>query len=85
MKECPIIDTNLQTMEARLETMCVECWDAVANVEGMPRSQTDIKEISAAIEQNRAKMQHACLESRSAIQIVEDSKKKIKAAFLWDH
>ncbi|XP_033740049.1 uncharacterized protein LOC117327253 isoform X2 [Pecten maximus] len=82
-KECPVIDTNLQTMDARLSTMCEECWDAVAMVDNVPRSQAEIKEISSTIEQNRAKMQHACLESRSAIQIVEDSKKKIKAAFLW--
>lgn len=81
--ECPTIDSNLQTMDSRLNTMCEECWDVVAMVDNVPRSQAEIKEISATIEQNRAKMQHACLECRSAIQIVDDSKKKVKAAFLW--
>jgi len=71
-------------LDDRVAILCEECWDDVAMVDGVPRRKPKIDEISSIIEQNRAKMQHACLESRAAIQRVEDSKKKIKAAFIWD-
>ncbi|KAJ8314585.1 hypothetical protein KUTeg_006735, partial [Tegillarca granosa] len=45
-------------------------------------NEDELNQISSTIEQNRAKMQHALLESRAAVDIIEDSKVKIKAAFL---
>jgi hypothetical protein len=49
----------------------------------IPRSKEDIHKISDIIVENRAKMQHAKLESKTLLDEVDDYKKKIKAAFLW--
>ncbi|XP_062615884.1 uncharacterized protein LOC134277575 [Saccostrea cucullata] len=82
-KECPLLDKKLQQQDEAIDSMCKECWEEVAMVEGQPRSKEEIKNITEVIETNRAKMQHACLEARAAITVVEDAMMKIKTAFLW--
>lgn len=78
------MDKKLQQQDEAIETMCKECWEEVATAEqGQPRSEEEIKRITDIIETNRAKMQHACLEARAAVSVVEDAMKKIKTAFLW--
>lgn len=83
-KDCHLLDKKLQQQDEAIETMCKECWEEVATAEqGQPRSEQEIKRITDIIETNRAKMQHACLEARAAVSVVEDAMKKIKTAFLW--
>ena len=82
-KDCPLLDKKLQQQDECIDTMCKECWEEVAMVEGQPRSEEEIKRITDTIETNRAKMQHACLEARAAVTVVEEAMKKIKTAFLW--
>ncbi|KAJ8314587.1 hypothetical protein KUTeg_006737, partial [Tegillarca granosa] len=83
MNECPNINKKLQELDEKIAEMCNECWDLVATrPDGIPRTKDELNQISSTIEQNRAKMQHALLESRAAVDIIEDSKVKIKAAFL---
>ena len=48
-----------------------------------PRSKAEIDHIKDTIEENRARIQHACLEAKAAVNKVEDEKRKIKAAFIW--
>ncbi|KAK3096612.1 hypothetical protein FSP39_001697 [Pinctada imbricata] len=84
LTECPGLDSTLQQKDASLAELCQESWELVAvGDDEQPRSKEDIERISHVVEDNRARMQHAWLEARAAVNKVEDEKKKIKAAFLW--
>lgn len=83
LKECPAIITKMKDLDAELSSLYENSWVDVEMDNGLPRSKENIHKISDIIVENRAKMQHAKLESKSLLDEVDDYKKKIKAAFLW--
>jgi hypothetical protein len=73
----------MKDLDAQLSSLCENSWVDIEMDNGLPRSKEDIHKISDIIVENRAKMQHAKLESKTLLDEVDDYKKKIKAAFLW--
>ena len=70
-------------LDKRIEELCIQCLEDISMTEKGPRKPAEIEEISKAIEQNRAKIQHSWLEARLCMDKVDEAKKKIKIALLW--
>ena len=73
----------MKDQDEELSFLCEHSLEEVKMNNDIPRSKEDIQGISDMIVNNRAKMQHARLESAKMVDEVEDYMKKIKAAFLW--